>query len=393
MHGNRPWRTILAQVMVACVMLAACQPGGATVAPTTAPTEAVVQPTSPPTEGAIEPTSPPEPQATELVVQTWGGAVQEAEDAAFYESFENETGIDVVQVVGGGDVMAKLKAMVESGQVEWDVISGWALRDIMRMAEDGLLEPIDYSIVTDTDSLIGGAKQEYAVAMEVYGVVIAYDVEAYADNPPISPADFFDLEKFPGNRAINNWGGPDVAFYYALLADGVPRDQIWTTLQTEEGRARALRMLDVIKPVLRTYESGDEMMRLFLDKEVTMGIVLDGRMTKVNSLGGNVGIIWDNGLLDPAYWGVLKNAPHREAAMEFINYILNPEAQAVYTQHIFYSTSNTRAAEYLPEELRLSASTSPDNLARLHVWTFEESTLVGGLLPTFLEDWNAWLSE
>jgi putative spermidine/putrescine transport system substrate-binding protein len=342
---------------------------------------------------SCQPKATPTPEAKELVVQTWGGAVQEAENAAFYEPFAKETGAQVIQAVGGGDAMAKLKAMVESGAVEWDVISGWALRDINRMADDGLLEPIDYSVVTNTTDLISGGKQDYAVAMEVYAVVIGYDTEAYKDNPPTSPADFFDLENFPGNRCVNNWGGPDLVFYYALLADGVARDQIWTTLQTEEGRARALKKLDIIKPVLRTYESGDEMMRLFLDKEVTMGIVLDGRMKKVNSLGGNVSLLWDGGLLDPAYWGVVKNAPNKDAAMQFINYILDPEAQSIYTQHIFYSTSNTRASEYLSEDLRMSASTYPDNLAKLHVWTFEESTLVGELLPTLLEEWNTWLSE
>jgi putative spermidine/putrescine transport system substrate-binding protein len=296
-------------------------------------------------------------------------------------------------VVGGGDTGAKLKAMVEAGKVEWDVVTGYGLRDIMRMVNDGLLEKVDYSIVTNTGDLIPGGKHEYAVAMEIYGDVIAYDVDAFKDNPPTSPADFFDLEKFPGNRTVNNWGGPDMPCYFALLADGMSRDQIWTTLQTKEGVDRCFKKLDTIKPVLRTFESGDQMMRLFLDKEVTMGIVLDGRMNKVNSLGGNVKIMWDGGLLDPAYWAVVKNAPHKDTGMKFLNYILTPERQAVYTQHIFYATSNTKASQYLPEDLRRNASTYPDNMAKLHVFTSDESILLGKILPGLIEDWNAWLSK
>ncbi|MBC7264468.1 MAG: ABC transporter substrate-binding protein [Chloroflexi bacterium] len=377
------WITILmGLVLIGGGLLAACGPA-ATLTPVP-PTKA------PPTP--VPPTATPVPEVKELVVQTWGGAVQEAENAAFYEPFEKETGIKVIQVVGA-DVSAKLKAMVESGKVEWDVITGFGLMQIIRMGKDGLLEPVDYSIVTNTGDLIPGGKQEYGVAMEIYGDVIAYDVDAFKDNPPTSAADFFDLEKFPGNRCVNNWGSPEIPFYFALLADGVPREEIWTTLQTEEGRTRALKKLDTIKPVLRTYESGDQMMRLFLDKEVTMGIVLDGRMNKVNSLGGNVKIIWDGGYADPAYWGVVKNAPHKEAAMKFLNYILNPERQAVYTQHIFYGTSNTKAAQYLPEELRRGASTYPDNLAKLHVLTAEDCAIIAEIQPTLLELWNAWLTR
>jgi putative spermidine/putrescine transport system substrate-binding protein len=384
MFKNHRWIiVVLGLVLVFGGSLAACKP---------AATPTPVSPTkAPPTP--VPPTATPVPEVKELVVQTWGGAIQEAENAAFYEPFEKETGIKVIQVVGGGDTGAKLKAMVEAGKVEWDVVTGYGLRDIMRMVNDGLLEKVDYSIVTNTGDLIPGGKHEYAVAMEIYGDVIAYDVDAFKDNPPTSPADFFDLEKFPGNRTVNNWGGPDMPCYFALLADGMSRDQIWTTLQTKEGVDRCFKKLDTIKPVLRTFESGDQMMRLFLDKEVTMGIVLDGRMNKVNSLGGNVKIMWDGGLLDPAYWAVVKNAPHKDTGMKFLNYILTPERQAVYTQHIFYATSNTKASQYLPEDLRRNASTYPDNMAKLHVFTSDESILLGKILPGLIEDWNAWLSK
>jgi putative spermidine/putrescine transport system substrate-binding protein len=348
------------------------------------------QPAAAPTP--VPPTKAAPPASKEVVVQTWGGGVQKAEDAAFYQTFEKDTGIKVTQVVGS-EVEAKLKAMVESGKVEWDVISGMGLMQIIRLGKTGLLEPVDYSIVTNTGSLIAGGKQNWGVAMEIYGDVVAYNVDAFKDNPPTSPADFFDLKKFPGNRCVNNWGSPEIPFYFALLADGVPRDQIWNTLKTDEGRNRALKKLDTVKSVLRTYDSGDQMMRLFLDKEVTIGIVLDGRMNKVNSMGGKVKIIWDGGYVDPAYWAVVKNAPHKDAAQKFLNYILTPERQVVYTQNIFYATSNTKATALLSKELQQGASTYPDNLAKLYVLTADDSAVIADIQPKLLELWNAWLSK
>src|SRR5262249_38626942 len=59
-------------------------------------------------------------QARELVVCSWGGAYQEAQRKTMFQPFEKETGIKVVEA--SPTDYGKLKAMVQSNNIEWDVV-------------------------------------------------------------------------------------------------------------------------------------------------------------------------------------------------------------------------------------------------------------------------------
>ena len=54
-------------------------------------------------------------------------------------------------------------------------------------------------------------------------------------------ADFFDVEKFPGRRGMRRT--PHVNLEWALIADGVPIDEIYAMLDTPEGIDRAFAKL------------------------------------------------------------------------------------------------------------------------------------------------------
>lgn len=55
-----------------------------------------------------------------LTYATWGGASQESQRASFFNEFEKETGIRVIDIPGTDQ--AKLAAMVQNGAVEWDLM-------------------------------------------------------------------------------------------------------------------------------------------------------------------------------------------------------------------------------------------------------------------------------
>src|SRR5688500_185074 len=59
--------------------------------------------------------------ARELVFAGFGGAYQTGQQKALFEPFEKETGIKIVQTTGVD--LAKLRAQVQSGNVEWDFVS------------------------------------------------------------------------------------------------------------------------------------------------------------------------------------------------------------------------------------------------------------------------------
>ena len=57
-----------------------------------------------------------------LVVCSWGCVYQKALRKAYYEPFEKETGIRVIDT--SAPKFAKVKAQVDSNNIEWDVIEG-----------------------------------------------------------------------------------------------------------------------------------------------------------------------------------------------------------------------------------------------------------------------------
>src|SRR5262245_57424867 len=55
----------------------------------------------------------------QVIVASWGGVGTEMQRPGYYEPFTKLTGIKVVESTGPS--VAKIRAMVESGKVEWDV--------------------------------------------------------------------------------------------------------------------------------------------------------------------------------------------------------------------------------------------------------------------------------
>src|SRR5262245_7219543 len=86
----------------------------------------------------------------ELVFVGFGGSYQEGQTKALFEPFEKETGIKVVQTTGVD--IAKLRAQVQSKNVEWDLIS---IPDRLRYTavKDGLLMPLDYKVITNSKEI------------------------------------------------------------------------------------------------------------------------------------------------------------------------------------------------------------------------------------------------
>src|SRR5699024_245422 len=99
----------------------------------------------------------------------WGGTTQEAQEAAWGDSFTEETGITVNS---DNTDYGKFQAMVESGNVIWDVVdveADFAYRAI----EDGLVEELDFSVI-DKDELDEDFVTDHFVGSFAYSFVNAY---------------------------------------------------------------------------------------------------------------------------------------------------------------------------------------------------------------------------
>src|SRR5215475_9567555 len=82
--------------------------------------------------------------ADTIVFTSWGGTTQDAQKKDWAEPFAKSDGVTIKQ--DGPTDYGKLKAMVESGNVAWDVVD--VEGDFaVAAAKAGLLEPLDFSVV------------------------------------------------------------------------------------------------------------------------------------------------------------------------------------------------------------------------------------------------------
>ncbi|MBZ9708524.1 ABC transporter substrate-binding protein, partial [Mesorhizobium sp. ESP7-2] len=207
-----------------------------------------------------------------LSVMSFGGAYQEAQRKAVFESYTASTGIKIDEQEYGGEI-AKIKAMIESGNTTIDVVDVDA-PTLLQGCDEGIFEKIDWSKIGPKEDWIEGTTSDCGVGTIVYATTLAYDGAKLADGPK-TIKDLFDTKKFPGKRGL--WKNPATNLEFALLADGVPPDQVYETLSTPAGVDQAFAKLDTIKDSIVWWEAGAQAPQLLASGEVTMTTAWNGR--------------------------------------------------------------------------------------------------------------------
>ena len=84
---------------------------------------------------------------------------------------------------------------------------------------------------------------------------------------------------------------------FALMADGVPRDQVYPALSTPEGLERAFRKLDTIKDEVIWWEAGAQPQQMLADGEVVMSTAYNGSVFNARVLEDQPFVIVRDGQL------------------------------------------------------------------------------------------------
>ena len=293
-----------------------------------------------------------------LNVVSWGGAYQESQRKAFFEPYK-AAGNALTEEEYNGEI-AKIRAMVESKSVTWDVIDIDTQTALAACAE-GILEKIDWAkLGLDRSKFIGGDLQDCAVPNIVYATVFAYDTTKL--NPgPTKIADLFDTAKFPGKRGLQK--NPFVNLEWALIADGVPQADVYKVLATKEGVDRAFAKLDTIKKDVVWWEAGAQPPQLLADGQVVMTSAWNGRIfNAVKQDKKPFQIVWDNQGFDWDWWSIPKGGPRVDEAYKFITYSSQPERMADQTNYISYGPANKDAVPNINKDTLPNLPTSPDNM-------------------------------
>lgn len=289
-------------------------------------------------------------ESKQLVVVDWGGAFTEAHVKSTFEPFEKQYGVKIIPV--SPPDYGKLKAMVESGNVEWDVAnvdSDFSIRG----GKQGLLEKLDYNVIKK-DGIDPKLVNDYGIGTEMFTTAIAYNTNTYsADNHPKNWAEFWDTEKFPGPRSLQKY--PAGMLEAALLADGVKPEELYP-LDVD----RAFKSLDKIKKHVKVWwTAGAQPPQLLADGEVALAAAWNGRISKAKADGAPEEVEFNQGIIQSNSWVVPKGTKNKELAMKFIAFAIDPKQQAAFSSIIDYAPANTLALDLLSDEIKDRLGQSP----------------------------------
>jgi putative spermidine/putrescine transport system substrate-binding protein len=311
-----------------------------------------------------------------VVFVSFGGSLQEAQEKVWLKPFSKKTGTKVLQ--DSPTDPAKLEAMIENEQVIWDVVQyGY---DFGFGREAQMLEPLNYSII-DRDSILEELTvDDYKVPIMFYSNVIGYNTEQL-DGTPENWADFFDLEKFPGNRSL--FKDPSQTLEAALLGDGVPPDALYP-IDVE----RALAKLDTIRGKLIWWETGAQSQQQLADGEVAMSGAWNGRVQTAIEAGAPLKIQWNQQIATVDYLFVPKGAPNKERAMKLIAYCVSGENNHKLSDLIPYAPVNEKSIPKVDPEVALQLPTYKDRRSRAAVLN---TPYWGKNREEVTETFNKWL--
>ena len=277
-------------------------------------------------------------QSSQIVFTSWGGTTQQAQKKSWVDPFSASSGIKVV--MDGPTDYGKFKAMVESGNVVWDVVD--VEGDFAaRAAKDGLLEPIDYTVV-QKGSLDPRFSGPYHVGSFYYSFVLGFNKDTYKSTQPTGWNDLFDLKAYAGKRTLYKWSAPGV-LELALLADGVPADKLYP-LDLD----RAFRKLDTIKSQIVWWTGGAQSQQLLASGEAPIGMFWNGRINAIETTGGNVGMSWNQNMTAADVLVVPKGSKNKAAAMKFLAAATSAKAQADFATETSYAPINKDAKALMP---------------------------------------------
>ncbi|MEZ5931530.1 MAG: ABC transporter substrate-binding protein [Alphaproteobacteria bacterium] len=278
--------------------------------------------------------------ANDLTVVSWGGAYTKSQVEAYQKPWMAKTGKAIISEDYNGG-LAEVKAQVEAGNVTWDIVDV-ELSDAVRGCDEGLFIELDPSILPPgadgtpaEEDFIDGAINDCAVANIVWSTIYAYDSSVLSDSPPTAMADFFDLEKYPGKRGMRKT--PKANLEFALIADGVPVDEVYDVLETDEGIDQAFAKLDTIKDQVVWWEAGAQPPQLLADGEVVMTTAYNGRIFNAAIAESQpFEVVWDGQILDFDLWAIPKGAPNEADALDFLTFSTETEQLANQASWISY---------------------------------------------------------
>jgi len=283
------------------------------------------------------------------------------------DPFSKKTGIQVIRT--STPAFAKVKAMVDTGNVEWDVVDAES-RLYYRAIKMNLFTPLDWNAIGRKGELIPGCAEAMGAGNVFFCGVISYSKKKF--NRETAPKTWVDFFKFPGKRTIR--GEAYGTLEAATMGAGVPKDKVYP-IDVE----RAFKVLTDAKKGTIFWANTKMALDLLISGEVDFGSVGIGPILTAIEAGEPVDHTWQ-GIMDKDFLVIPKGSKQVEAGMKFIAHCMDPEIQGAYSTHYNVGPTNTKAFEYIPENRKALLPTNPKNLPTIFIvdgkfWAENEEVL------------------
>jgi putative spermidine/putrescine transport system substrate-binding protein len=323
--------------------------------------------------------------AEEMTIVSWGGAYSASQLKAYHEPYSEKTGVTIINDTSSAEAVAKLRAMNEANNITWDVVDVVAA-DAMRLCDEGLAMEIDPD--KDLAAAPDGtpASEDFGdllvsscfIPQIVYSTTFGYRTDLVGDTPPSKICDVFDLEAYPGKRALEK--RPINNMEWALLCDGVAKDAVYDVLATEEGQDQALAKLDTIKDSVVWWSAGADTPQLLADGEVVMGSTYNGRLFSVIvEQKQPVAMLWDAQVFDLDGWIIPAGlSDERKArALDYVKFATDTQRLADQAKYISYGPARLSSAPLVGKHADLGIDmaphmpTDPNNAKNTFLYNYE----------------------
>jgi len=342
-------------------------------------------------------------QDKELTIVSWGGAYSQSQIKAYHEPYTEKTGVEILNEDKSANALAGIRSQVEAGNVTWDVVD-MLQADAQRACDEGLVLEVPHDEwlapapdgTPASEDFIEGTLGPCFIPQILYSTMFAYNTEAFDGEGPQTIEDVWDLEKFPGTRALQQI--PQKNLEWALIADGVAPADVYDVLATREGQDRAFAKLDQIKSEVVWWEAGAQPPQLLADGEVVMTTAYNGRVfNAVAAENKPFEIVWDGQVWDLDLWVIPKGAPNKDLALDFLAFSTETEQLAAQASWISYGPARKSSAPLVgsyatkPDlDMGPQMPTAPENFKNalqndFEFWADNQDELN--------ERFNAWLAQ
>ncbi len=308
--------------------------------------------------------------AEDITIVSWGGAYSKSQQLAYHNPYmARNSGVSIINDESSAEAVAKLRAMSEAGNVTWDVVDVVAA-DAIRLCDEGL------AIEIDADSQLAAAPNgasasedfgdlrvnECFIPQIVYSTTFGYrtNVAEWGGREPDDICDVFDLEAFPGKRSLEK--RPINNVEWALLCDGVAKEDVYNVLETEAGQRRALNKLGTIKDKVIWWSAGADTPQLLADGEIVMGSTYNGRLfALIEEQKQPVKMLWDAQVFDLDGWIIPAGLPYKrqQRALDYVYFATDTQRLADQAKYISYGPARASSAPLVGKHATLGIEMAP----------------------------------